>query len=128
MGGYFLTFLALWILMINPPFMDLTGPVVEKPQYATVYGEFTDVEYYEGDPVIDLQDGTTTWFIRVSVADNVGLDGMPQLTVGASAPVPMTAVPGEKGVYEAEVTGIYTLTITAADVNGHETSYEISVY
>ena len=44
MGGYFLTFLALWILMINPPFMDLTGPVIEKPQYATVYGNFTAVD------------------------------------------------------------------------------------
>jgi hypothetical protein len=125
MGGYFLTFLALWILLINPPFMDLSGPVIEKPQYSTVLPDFVAVK----DDLIDLPDGTADWMVRVRVADNVGLAaGSPQLTAGSSTPVGMIPVPGEKGVYEAAVNGIVGVTITATDVNGHETTYTLSVY
>ncbi|MFH0815254.1 MAG: hypothetical protein V1934_00330 [Methanobacteriota archaeon] len=123
-GGYFLTFLALWILFINPPFMDLSGPVIEKPQYTTALPDFVAVE----DDLIDLPDGTGDWIVRVRVADNVGLEGLPQLIAGSSAPVGMTPVPGERGVYEAAVSGIVGVTITATDVNGHETNYSLSVY
>jgi len=123
MGGYFLTFLALWILLINPPFMDLSGPVIEKPQYTTALPDFTAVQ----NDLIDLPDGTVDWIIRVRVADNVGLRGYPQLTAGA-ATVDMTPVPGEKGVYEATVTGIVGVAITASDENGHTTTYNLDVY
>jgi hypothetical protein len=122
-GGYFLTFIALWILLINPPFMDLSGPVIEKPEYSTMLPDFVAVQ----NDLIDLPDNTVDWIIRVRVADNVGLSGSPQMAAGA-APVDMSPVPGEKGVYEATVTGIVGVTITATDVNGHTTSYTLDVY
>ncbi len=125
MGGYFLTFLALWILMINPPFMDLTGPVIEKPQYATVYGNFTAVE----NDLVDLPANTGSWWVRVSIADNVGLASMPLLTAGSEVPVTMTVVQDKNGVYESEVPGnVNSIVIRVSDVNGHETEYTLSVY
>ena len=40
----------------------------------------------------------------------------------------MTPVPGEKGMYEATVTGIVGVTITATDESGHITNYNLDVY
>ena len=125
MGGYFLTFLALWILLINPPFMDLSSPVIEKPQYDTHFtGNYTAVQ----NNLIDLPDGTSNWMVRVRVADNVGLAGSPQISVAGGAAAYMTPVPGMRSVYEASVNGIGTVVVTATDTNGHTTTFTIDAY
>jgi hypothetical protein len=122
LGGYFLTFLALWILMINPPFMDLSGPAIENPQYATSFGEFTDVE----GEYLDLPTGTTDWILRVTVADNVDRSLMPMISAGGAPPVPMIPV-DDKGTFEASISGVVSVTITAEDSNGHRTTYVLDV-
>jgi hypothetical protein len=123
-GGYFLTFLAVWILLINPPFMDLSAPVIEGPQYRTPTTSFAPVE----DDLIQLPVGTTNWTIRVKVSDNVGVSGAPQISIAGGPPGPMAMVDEERKIYEAELDGTGVVVITARDAKGHEATYEISVY
>jgi hypothetical protein len=120
-GGYFFTFLAVWILLINPPFMDLAGPVIEDPQYSVSYPTFVDAD----GGLIDLPEGTTDWILRVSAADNVELASAPQYSISGGPASTMVPVSGEPGLYEAPINQTGEIVITVSDVNGHDVEYVV---
>jgi hypothetical protein len=120
-GGYFFTFLAAWVIFINPPFMDLAGPVIEDVQYSTDYLVWTEVTGAVDMPY------NATFTVRASVTDNVGLSAPPTITLGPDSSA-MTPVPGLRGQYEAIMHGTGRVTITASDAEGQETEFSFDTY
>ena len=124
-GGYFFTFLALWILFINPPFMDLSGPSIEKVAYSIDGGlKWANVT---GAPV-HLPSGTT-YVLRARVTDNNGLGEAPKVSLPSGWSATMDSAQGtDRGYYEATVTGLGRVLITAQDAQGHTTTYSFDTY
>ena len=112
---FFFSWLAFWILLLNPPFADLTNPVITG---VTVDGRAV--------PGIC---GTLTavpaglHYLNVTAGDNVGVKQI-ILDFGGGN-VPMTGGPGNPlwTYYPwTTTTGARPVTIVATDLNGHSSA------
>ncbi|MBI5000042.1 MAG: hypothetical protein HZB92_00730 [Euryarchaeota archaeon] len=135
-GSYFFTFLVVWILLLNPPVMDVSPPVIHSVQVAP---------FAIGDPLegvnwtnvpgpnlpVSMTNGTG-WVVRAVVSDNVRLGKDPVIYVGSlsTPPITMTYHAASGTWYyaspDARPLGQY-ITLMAWDMDSRETRYEFSL-
>jgi hypothetical protein len=125
---YFFTWLLIWIILSNPPFSDFQEPVIRSDGiYFGNDGNWTRIN----DTNREELDFTMNVSINVTVRDNVEVD---------ETSVRITIKHGETEIADAAMESIgndsygyaignlsqnnHYYTITAKDVNGHESSYK----
>jgi len=106
---YFFTWLAIWVLIMNVPFADVTLPSL------TVY--------VNGQQVVSGRDpsaGGKGWaIVTAKVADNAGISGV-WITEGSGSPIDMTPQPdGLLWSSNVTVTSIKQITVAAEDISGN---------
>ncbi len=138
---FFLTFLAIWVLMFNVPFADFAKPDianvivwVETPtnitgmeyKYLKTEGDYVWVPLY-GESLADMVRSRADYTINLSarVSDNSKLSSVTISVIGVtSGAVPMTDEGSNRYGYSingTDLAGISQLTfsITAVDAKGH---------
>lgn len=114
-AAYFFTWLAVWVLLINPPLIDLAPPQIsELNVYVDDNGNYTRV--------IDTVNADAIIIINATVVDNAGLDSV-KLFLN-NEPKPYTEKRGHTYTFRVGKLdeGRYKVKIVAKDVNGHESS------
>ena len=114
-GSYFFLFLAIWVLLCNPPFSDRAPPDIKNIQisweggYVNVTGE-----------TASIPNGANIT-IRANVTDNVELAiGSVRLSLGSAESQPMSQQPDYVFEYYLENAGAgTTITIYASDSKGN---------
>ncbi len=111
---FFFSWLAFWILLLNPPFSDLTNPVitgvtVDGRAVPNICGALTSVP-------------AGSHYLNVTAGDNVGV-GHVTLVFGGGNEIEMAGGPGNPlwtyYPWTTPTTGPRTVTIVAKDLNGH---------
>lgn len=131
-SSYFFLFLAVWILLCNPPFSDQAGPDIRNVEvswggtenYTTVTG--TEIGY-----VMDIPSSGVNLTIRARVTDNVQLvvDSV-RISVNDNNPVSMNQNETTDYIFEYELPNAQdgtVLTISARDVNGKVNDFEFTL-
>ena len=131
---YLFTWLAVWILLTNPPFSDIAGPTIKDDK---VYFEDNDGLWIlinstnKGDIP-----GFTNLSLNVTIADNVKVDPDTVIVTIRIEEEEVTSPGGGamsyKGssywyVFPYNGSGQYTYKITAKDVNGNKDTYQNSI-
>jgi hypothetical protein len=106
---FFFSWLAFWILLLNPPFADLTNPHI----VSVSVGQGT---VGCGGTLYSVP--AATYFLNVSAGDNVGVAGV-TADFGGASPVELGPEGGILWKTTWSVSGTASVTITARDVNGH---------
>ncbi len=106
---FFFSWLAFWILLLNPPFADLTNPHIVSVSVGT--GTVGC-----GGTLYSVPTGT--YNLTVSAGDNVGVAGV-SANFGGTSSVNLIPKGGILWQTSWAVSGIASVTITARDVNGH---------
>lgn len=84
-GGatYFFSWLAFWILLLNPPFSDFTDPTIDgisvspsSPSYDAAAGPLTCREPSGGSVEVVIGGVNTSVYILFRAADNVGIGSL----------------------------------------------------
>jgi hypothetical protein len=133
--SFFFTFLAIWLIAVNPPFYDGVGPEINHIQLSVeVNGKFIVYNYTAG---IGWQSGSsmkitaamksalannTAVNITAHVADSSGLSAAPVITLTPTTPHPYSMVPRSNNTYYFLIdplTGSYL-------INGQVFSFSIS--
>ena len=131
---YFFLFLAIWVMLCNPPFNDFASPAITDLEVSWDGGDnWQSVNATEtGSMVISMPENATvnlTMFIRAHVTDNSDLDESSVMIDYGAGPIQMTA--GADDYFTLEVPNpveLMSLTITASDVKGNDpTSYTFSI-
>jgi hypothetical protein len=131
---YLFTWLAVWILLTNPPFSDLAGPAIkdDKVYFENGPGNWTIYNDETEDKLI----GGMNISINVTIADNVEVD--PE-TVTITIRLIDDEITGPGGsamsyegsrywyVFPYNGTGTYAYTISAKDVNNNKDTYTNSI-
>lgn len=127
-GLYLLTWLAIWILLCNPPISDFAGPAAENLEVKSGIGNWTAVSKIQSG---DIAPGSVIRF-RAKVTDNVNLE---QSSVKISLKggnlvlldgKQMTKTDNdyfESPDVTIDQAGTYTITITARDARGNTSSF-----
>ncbi|MCK5309056.1 MAG: hypothetical protein KAJ64_00225, partial [Thermoplasmata archaeon] len=132
---YFFLFLAVWVMLCNPPFNDFASPAIRNVEVSWDNGNnWTTVNASDtGGMVIIIPSNATantTMMIQAQVSDNVELNvNTVTLTIGADTPEVMTSI-GDN-LFQSEVpdpmAGMY-FTISGTDTNGNDPgTFEFSV-
>ncbi len=130
---YLFTWLAVWILLTNPPFSDIAGPTIkdDKIYFENGPGNWT---VYKGNE--DLLFGGMNISINVTIADNVEVNPDTVSITIRLIDDEITSPGGsdmfhEKSrywyVFPFNGTGTYRYTITARDVNNNKDTYTNSI-
>jgi len=147
---FFFTFMALWILMYNPPFSDHAGPDIEE---ISVSVNVEGSGWLQFDYIFESEAGAHTWSevngtslasalqglnnteinITARVADASGLTGNPRIAIGVRSPVEMTLVDDYLYTYSIasfdssylKADYLFTFSIVAEDGNGTSTTFEL---
>jgi len=83
-GTFFFTFLAIWVLMMNPPFADDSSPTIEKVRVYVTHG--LDIDYIEYQYV--KSEGTYLWLSSTGeriTATNTPVHGAADYTINVTA-------------------------------------------
>ncbi len=120
-GATFLfAWLAFWVLLLNPPFLDISPPVVQAVKVGFPGDRLEDmgnIALSNGQISLSLG-GNTTFLLSVLVTDNVRVARV-QATVndGDVTTLPVTANPHwySLTISPAEVGTLYVVVITAVD-------------
>ena len=129
---YIFAFLAIWVLMVNPPFNDYAGP-----QFISIDTEIDGQVF----TILGMANNTTNHVqlheLRIVSGDNISIDtritdndvmGPVSIQIGNNDAQAM--IPSPNNHYTYEITGAtvgMTITITAEDANGNQKVYEISL-
>jgi len=109
---FFFSWLAFWILLLNPPFADLTSPVI--------LGVGSGPSYVLCGSDLKVIPGNVT--LNVSAADNVAVARVSE-TLSSGLPVNLTQVSGKLWTTTVPVPAVpRDVTITAVDTSGHTAS------
>lgn len=130
---YLFTWLAVWILLTNPPFSDIAGPTIKDdkiyfennlPGNWTLYNGDTAVELDGGENIsinvtivdnVEVDPDTVSIYIRIKDGDDItGPGGSDMFREGSSYWYVFPYINGS---------GIYIYTITVKDVNGNKQEY-----
>jgi hypothetical protein len=152
---YFFTFLAIWVLVINPPFVDYVDPEIKNVKLTIEVGSAMIVyncsyNYTRGMyvwetgkhnmSVVDAmksayQHGTSV-NISASVADSSGLNGRPVITIAPNTPQggEMTAASGSRFYFLiASMSATYlnngqlfTFSISAGDTHNNRANFDLA--
>lgn len=128
-GAIFLfAWLAFWVLLLNPPFVDVSPPLIDQVQIQPTGAgpnNWTDVS--PGDLTTLPLGGNLSFEVQARVLDNIRV-GQVQITVtvgtAVTGPTPMEPT-GEAGWYAYSVTAeagsLYQITVIALDHRGLRT-------
>lgn len=121
-SSYVFMFLAIWVLLCNPPFSDQAAPDINNLQVSWDGG----VAFLNQTGSVDIPQGANVT-IKARVTDNVRIQaGSVTITLGTGTPINMTSM--EDNVYEYEIVGTQAAmwaVIAAADVNGHHSEFRV---
>lgn len=150
---YFFSWLAFWILLLNPPFGDFTNPTIQAisvSPYRDGYNEtLTCVGLTDGRAIIVMNPPNTSLYILFRASDNVGLTELnvqvtpvgqpsgfsvtPYIQSGITSKCAGPAGPYPGGTYNATIRGplssSYLVRISARDAKGLEAivGFEIQI-
>ena len=128
---FFFTWLAVWILICNPPFNDLANPTIDNVKYSIDDGGNWTALVPDANN-IQIGNNNTTITIRARIADNDRLDSNSVKIVVNGTEYGL--VPSSKkdyytytivNAYEGKT---YHIRIAAKDVGGRSTEYSFVVY
>jgi len=116
---YFFAWLAIWVLVMNVPFSDVTSP-----------GLFVYVNGVSANPDIPANINGKDWaMITAKATDNAGISTV-LIQTNKMAQAAMTLDDGS-GLWSFNVTNItdstLSVTVTAEDINGHTSSVTITL-
>jgi len=150
---YFFSWLAFWILLLNPPFGDFTNPTIQafsvSPYRDGYTGPLTCVGLTGGRAIITMNSPNTSVYILFRASDNVGLAALSVQVAPIGQPSPFSVTPylqtgnashcvGQVGPYpggtynvtfRAPLASSSLITISARDAKGLEAivGFEIQV-
>jgi hypothetical protein len=115
---YFFAWLAIWVLVMNVPFSDVTPP-----------GLYVYVDGVSATPDVPVTIHGKNWaFVTAKATDNAGINVVLIQTTVAPNQTPMT-MDGGSGLWGFNITGFISgtlgVTVIAEDVNGHTSSVTI---
>jgi len=129
---YFFAFLAVWVLMMNPPFTDLAGPQIvdlEIQAFGPANNTVANFTLIENGSVqmtqIDVADGANLSIIA-DITDNEQIVVSSVTITVLGTEEAMTYALGEF-TYTIPNAGPMTVTIDANDVEGNNVSFEFSI-
>jgi hypothetical protein len=116
---YFFAWLAIWVLVMNVPFSDVTPP-----------GLFVYVNGVSATPTVDVSINGRNWaLITAKATDNAGISRV-LIQTNEMAQAAMT-LDGGSGLWSLNLTGIagstLSVTVTAVDINELTTSMTITL-
>jgi hypothetical protein len=116
---YFFAWLAIWVLVMNVPFSDVTSP-----------GLFVYVNGVSATPTVDVSINGKNWaLITAKATDNAGISRV-LIQTNEMAQAAMT-LDGGSGLWSFNLTGIagstLSVTVTAVDINELTTSMTITL-
>jgi len=119
---FFFTWLAVWVLILNMPFTDLTKPTIGVV-YTDDCRDLTVLNWTEQNMCTPIENVTRNVMIATRITDNSGIQRARIIfTVGFNEEFNLTEV-GDKGKYthtiQLALDQDYTFRIRAEDVNGH---------
>jgi hypothetical protein len=118
--SFFGVWLAIWILLCNPPISDFTPPSID--QVRSLHGDTTT---YLKDNVLDVNiSGTTSFTIEAHIADNSQLDsGSVKLDIQRAAPHTSNISRPDEHTFRWDINNIpqgqYPTVLSAKDTNGN---------
>jgi len=114
---YFFAWLAVWVLVMNVPFSDVTSP-----------GLIVFVNNVQANPGATVSVSGTNVNISAKATDNAGINVV-LIQVDTAIPVPMTPQgSGDMWVFTVSgLTSTKNVTVIAEDVNRHTTSVSITL-
>ena len=147
---YFFSWLAFWILLLNPPFGDFTNPTIQavsvSPFYPGYTGDLSCLPLVAGAVTIKLNPPNTSAYILFRASDNVGLASV-QVQVVPSGPAAFvlnatpqtglnkcsghTSEPYLGGTYNVSFVinaSSYAVTIIARDRSGREATESFQIF
>ncbi len=122
---YFLTWLGIWILLMNPPFGDFTDPVVNRVDfYVEIDGEW---EALEDANITDQQDYRIRLLAKITDNDAVDEDSVTIEYEGDISPMDPVGDHEFEAIFENVTADSSTklFTIRMEDVNGNSNSVVI---
>lgn len=122
---YFFLFLAIWVMLCNPPFNDFASPAITNLEVSWDGGEWEPINVSNtGGMVFYMPTNVTNVSIRAIVTDNQDLDVTSvMIDWGTGNPTQMTNNPSESDYFEYDVINPTTpmfFTITAGDTSGND--------
>ncbi|MFO7619185.1 MAG: hypothetical protein R6W91_05965 [Thermoplasmata archaeon] len=122
MSTYFLVFLAVWVMLCNPPFNDLASPEIRKVQVMWDGGSANVTASGLGSFEAHIPANVTDITVRAQVTDNTAVDiNTVRIAWGEQSGQTMTQT-SNVILFEStisNVTQFQTFTITASDTNGN---------
>jgi len=144
---FFLTFMAIWILMFNPPFSDHADPTIENYSVSlrmgdtnwTIFNYTYDSEsarYYwkaaNGSSLSEYLDLNSEINISARVSDISGIEGVPKISIGSLNLQDMTCIGDNTYSYHIEslnqvypTGGFFSFSIFAEDRAGNDNTFEV---
>lgn len=144
---FFLTFMAIWILMFNPPFSDHADPTIENVSVSLLMDGTDWIEFnysYDsesarylwrssnGSSLAEYLNISSEIAISARISDISGIEGLPKITVGTHMLNDMTK--GEECIYTYHIVsldssyltgGYFTFSIFAEDTQGNANTFQV---
>src|SRR5712692_475279 len=129
---YFFSWLAFWIILLNPPFSDHTDPTIQaisvSPYYAGYNGSLACLPPTAGS--ISLGAGNNSLYILFRASDNVGLRSV-EVQVAPNQCAGHRTETYLGGTYNATFSvtaSTYDVTIVAVDTSGHPAAVHFQIF
>lgn len=124
MSTYFMVFLAIWVILCNPPFNDFAHPEIRDVQVSWDGGltwNAVNSSALGGSLEVQRPGNSTSMIVRAEVTDNVELNvGTIMIARGSQTPTLMASSGNNLFQYSyAGVNQLEFFTITASDINGN---------
>lgn len=122
MSTYFMVFLAIWVILCNPPFNDFAHPEIRNVQVSWDSGltwTAVNVSALGGNMEVVRPVNSTNMIVRAEVTDNVELNVGTVMISGTSHPSALMISSGNNYFDYAfgSVSSFETFTITASDTH-----------
>ena len=122
---YFFLFLAIWVMLCNPPFNDFASPAITNLEVSWDGGDWEPINVSNtGGMVFYMPNNVTNVSIRAIVTDNQELNvASVNIDWGTGNPVQMTNYPLNSDYFEYDVVNLTTpmfFTIIASDTEGND--------
>lgn len=127
---YFFLFLAIWVMLCNPPFNDFASPAITNLEVSWDGGEWEPINVTDaGGKVFYMSVNATNMSIRAIVTDNSDLDASSVMIDYGAGPIQMTGATDDYFTLEVpNPVELMSLTITASDIKGNDpVSYTFSI-
>ena len=119
-GTFFLSWLTVWILLLNVPFADVTPPLITN---VTAYDGHTQIDVRPGGVQQSQQLVRGTIWINASVFENGRLDSVTMTVQGNIGPLTPKSLGSLRYSFEANLPETRDITIMARDGAGLESSF-----